>query len=124
MPKESVVLSMIATSAKSAAINAALSSDMVIGLINRRVSRYGEVRSLRYDAEGFHGVLQLLGSAEIVSVDVRELVFAPDCSSVKLAGLTSNVLWCQHLLEDFVEGRAFDIPENVRAYVKPVAKWL
>lgn len=114
----------LAASAKSTAVNAALSSDMVMGLVNKKLCRYGEVRSLRYDEEGFHGMLQLLGSAEIVAVDVRELVFAPDCSSVRLSGLTSNIQWCQHLLEDFVEGRAFDIPENARTYVKPVAKWL
>ena len=118
------MFSKLAASAKNTAINAALSSDMVMGLINKKLYRYGEVRSLRYDADGFHGVVQLLGSAEIVAVDVRELVFAPDCSSVRLSGLASNVQWCQHLLEDFVEGRAFDIPENARTYVKPVVKWI
>jgi len=110
--------------AKEMAINTALSSDMVIGLINKKLARYGEVHSLRWDNEGFHGMVQLLGSAEIVAVNVRELVFAPDCSTVKLVGLTSSALWCQHLLEDFVEGRSFDIPENARVFVKPVAKLL
>ena len=110
--------------AKATAINAALSSDKVLGLINKNISRYGEVHSLRWNNEGFHGMFQLLGSAEIVAVNVRELVFAPECSSVKLTGLTSSALWCQHLLEDFVEGRAFDIPENARVFVRPVAKLL
>ena len=110
--------------AKIAAINAALSNDKLLGLINKNISRYGEVRSLRYDDEGFHGMVQFLGSAEIVAVNVRELVFAPDCSAVRLTGLKSNMLWCQHLLEDFAEGRTFDIPEDARAYVKILAKLL
>ena len=47
-----------------------------------------------------------------------------DCSSVKLEGFSASAPWCQHLLEDFVEGRSFAIPEPARLPLRPLAKML
>ena len=108
---------------KSAAINALLSNKTAMALINGKIARYGEVLSLKYDARGFHAQARLLGSSETVRVSVQKLVFTEGCSAVKLCGFTSSAQWCQHLLEDFVEGKEFDIPLEARHFLKPLAKF-
>ena len=108
---------------KSAAINALLSNKAAMALINGKIARYGEVLSLKYDARGFHAQARLLGSSETVRVSVQKLVFTEGCSAVKLCGFTSSAQWCQHLLEDFVEGKEFDIPLEARPFLKPLAKF-
>ena len=108
---------------KSAAINALLSNKAAMALINGKIARYGEVLTLKYDALGFHAQARLLGSSETVRVSVQKLVFTEGCSAVKLCGFTSSAQWCQHLLEDFVEGKEFDIPLEARPFLKPLAKF-
>ena len=108
---------------KSAAINALLSNKAAMALINGKIARYGEVLSLKYDARGFHAQARLMGSSETVRVSVQKLVFTEGCSAVKLCGFTSSAQWCQHLLEDFVEGKEFDIPLEARPFLKPLAKF-
>ena len=112
----------ILTSGKTALINNILSSKAALMLINNRLSRYGELRSLRYEKECFHAEFRLLGSSETVNVAMKELVFTEECRAVKLGGFSSNAPWCQNLLEDFVEGREFEIAEEARTFVKPLAK--
>ena len=109
---------------KWAAVNSLISNPAVLKMINARLSRYAEILSLRYDREGFHARARLLGSAEEVPVSVRSIHFAPDCSSVKLEGISSGAPWCLHLLQDFVEGRDFPIPEAARLPLRPLAKML
>ena len=111
--------------AKYAAITGLISNPIVLGMLNGgRLGRYAELLSLRCDSEGFHARARLLGSAEEVAVSARRIAFAPDCSSVKLEGISSGAPWCLHLLQDFVEGRDFDIPESARATLRPLAKLL
>jgi len=105
-------------------INSLVSNPAVVKMINGRFSRYAELLSLRYDGEGFHARARLLGSGEEVRVCVRSVVFSADCSSVKLEGFSASAPWCQHLLEDFVEGRSFAIPEPARLPLRPLAKML
>jgi hypothetical protein len=59
-----------------------------------------------------------------VPVSVRNIRFAPDRSSVKLEGISSGAPWCLHLLQDFVKGRDFPIPEAARLALRPLAKML
>ena len=108
---------------KNSAINALLSNKNTLALINGKLSRYGEVLSLQHSESGFHAEARLLGSAETIRVSVRKLAFSEDCSSVKLCGFSSSAQWCQHLLEDFVEGKEFDIPTEARPFLKPLAKF-
>ena len=112
----------IFASGKPALINNILSSKAALKLINSRLSRYGELLSLRYENECFHAEFRLLGSSETVNVAMKKLVFTEECRAVKLGGFSSNAPWCQNLLEDFVEGREFEITEEARTFVKPLAK--
>ena len=108
---------------KNSAINALLSNKNTLALINGKLARYGEVLSLQHDESGFHAQARLLGSSETVCVSVRKLVFSEDCSAVKLCGFSSSALWCQHLLEDFAEGKELDIPTEARPFLKPLVKF-
>ena len=108
---------------KNTAINALLSNKSALALVNGKISRYGEVLSLRYDENGLHADARLLGSSETIRVSVQKLIFTDECSAVKLCGFSSSAQWCQHLLEDFVEGKAFDIPAEARPFLKPLAKF-
>lgn len=108
---------------KNSAINALLSNKNTLALINGKLARYGEVLSLQHSESGFHAEARLLGSAETIRVSVRKLAFSEDCSSVKLCGFSSSAQWCQHLLEDCVEGKEFDIPTEARPFLKPLAKF-
>lgn len=108
---------------KSAAINALLSNKAALALVNGKISRYGEVLSLRYDESGLHAEARLLGSSETVRVSVQKLIFTEECSAVKLCGFSSSAPWLQHLLEDFVAGKKFDMPAEARPFLKPLAKF-
>ena len=108
---------------KSAAINALLSNKTALALVNGKIARYGEVLSLNYDESGFHAEARLLGSSETVRVAVQKLVFSEGCSAVKLCGFSSSAQWSLHLLEDFVEGKEFDIPSEARPFLKPLVKF-
>ena len=108
---------------KNSAINALLSNKTALALVNGKLARYGEVLFLNYDESGFHAEARLLGSSETVRVAVQKLVFSEGCSAVKLCGFSSSAQWCQHLLEDFVEGKEFDIPSEARPFLKPLVKF-
>ena len=111
--------------AKYAAITGLISNPIVLGMLNGgRLGRYAELLSLRCDREGYHASVKLRGSAEEVKVSVRSLAFTPDCSSVKLEGFSSGAPWCLHILQDFVEGRSFDIPESARPTLRKLSKLL
>ena len=112
----------IFTSGKTALINNILSSKAALKLVNSKLSRYGELLSLRYEKECFHAEFRLLGSSETVNVAMKELMFTEDCKAVELGGFSSSAPWCQNLLEDFVEGREFEITGEARTFVKPLAK--
>ena len=105
-------------------INSLVSNPAVVKMINGRFSRYAELLSLRYDGEGLHARARLLGSSEEVGVSVRRIAFAEDCSSVTLEGFHSAAPWCRNLLQDFVEGCRFDIPEAARLALRPLARLL
>ena len=109
---------------RAAALNGLVSHPAVLKMANTRLARYAELLSLNYGREGFHARARLLGSGEEVRVCVRSVVFSADCSSVKLEGFSASAPWCQHLLEDFVEGRSFAIPEPARLPLRPLAKML
>ena len=108
---------------KNSAINALLSNKTAMALVNGKIARYGEILSLKYDDCGLHAEVRLLGSSETILVSVQKLVFTEDCSSVKLCGFRASAQWCQHLLEDFVEGKGFDIPAEARPFLKPLVKF-
>jgi len=121
-PKGAIVFDNIFTSGKTALINNILSSKAALKLVNSKLSRYGELLSLRYEKECFHAEFRLLGSSETVNVAMKELMFTEDCKAVELGGFSSSAPWCQNLLEDFVEGREFEITGEARTFVKPLAK--
>ena len=111
--------------AKYAAITGLISNPIVLGMLNGgRLGRYAELLSLRCDREGYHASAKLRGSAEEVKVSVQKITFSTDCSSVKLEGFSSGAPWCLHILQDFVEGRSFAIPESARSALRPIAKLL
>ena len=101
----------------------ALLNGKVREFVNGKVERYGEVKSLRKDEEGYHALVQLLGSDDILEVSMLSLTLNEDCSAVSLGAFTANRPWLENLLEDYAHGREIAIPEGmVREALKKVPK--
>jgi len=111
-------------SLREKALNAAVSSESVRSRVNEYLSRYGELRSLRYDRDGFHADLRFLGSSEDIKVSVRSVCLSDDCDTVRLEHICASMPWCEHILKDLVEGREFVLPQAARVFLKPVKKLL
>ena len=104
--------------------NAALAA--LLRFANTKIERYGERKGLRRDEEGYHAVLQLLGSAEYLEVTMLGLELNEDCSVARLGPFAANAVWLDNLLEDYARGREVPIPEGpVRSVLSRLPKrWL
>lgn len=102
-------------SAETAAINALLGSDTFMTFVNAKARRYAEIRSVKKTDRGYEAVVRLHGSAESLTIIMRELSISEDGSTVRLAGFSSDTEWLDHVLADFAEGRCIGIPESCRS---------
>ena len=99
--------------------NAALA--VIRDMANRKIERYGEIKSLRRDEEGYHAIVQLLGSADLLEVTMLDITLNEDCSMATLGAFTANEEWLACLLDDYAKGREVPIPEGaVRQTLKKI----
>ena len=102
-----------------AAAKDALTSATARKFLNARMARYGEVRSLRIDSQRRTVAVtcDLVGESSPIEVEVGryELEREDGRDFIRVAGCTSSRPWIAHLLEDFVEGRRFELPAGVRS---------
>ena len=108
---------------KYKAVNTLLSSPAVLGLVNAKVERYGTVTKLAVDEGGCHAEVRLLGRDMPLNNTVGVIEFSDDGGRVTLRDLRGSEAWLQHLLEDFVAGKKFDMPAEARPFLKPLAKF-
>ncbi len=101
--------------------NAALA--VIRDMANKKIERYGELKSLRKDEEGYHAIVQLLGSADLLEVSMLDIELNEDCTMVRLGAFTANEEWLACLLDDHAKGREVPIPEGaVRETLKKIPK--
>lgn len=111
-------------SMKVKTLNTLLSSPAVLGFVNKKVDRYGLVDRLFVDESGYHAEVSLLGRGAALTIDARSIRFSEDGARVSLHGMKASELWLQHLLEDFLEGREFALPEAAVTALKPFRSML
>jgi hypothetical protein len=82
--------------------------------LNGRIERYGSVRELKIDsrAQTVEAVCELQGEAAPITVRVGryEVEEQGQKKFVKVTGCVCNRAWLQHLLQDFVEDKRFEVP--------------
>ncbi len=69
------------------------------------------MQSLEALENGYQTRVLLNSADETLCVLIREIRVSEDKSRVSLHGFESNRKWLTHLLEDFVEGKEFDMPD-------------
>ena len=101
-----------------AGVNKMLQSDTAVGLLERYVGRYAEVRSLSCGAQGgLEAVVRVKGFTEEVKVCLRRVEVAPDSSAITPTDIVADREGIDALLKDFVQGRRFDVPEVARPFM-------
>lgn len=104
---------------KYRSVNMLLSSAPVLGLLNKKVERYGTIEKLFVDESGYHATVGLLGRGASLSIAVGRIELSDDCSRVVLRQMQGSEIWLQHLLEDLVDGREFELPPAAASALKP-----
>ena len=97
----------------------ALTSSTARKFINGKIERYGEVQNLQIDSKRktVTIVCDLIGETEPIQVTVGKYVIEGSGGTdyVRATGITASRPWISKLLEDFVEGRRFEVPSWARA---------
>lgn len=82
--------------------------------INDRIERYGSVRSLRLDskAKSLEVTCELEGEVSPVTVRIAryEIEESGGKKFVRPVKCTCSRPWLEHVLEDYVVGRRFEVP--------------
>ena len=109
---------------KYKAVNTLLASGAVLGLVNAKVQRYGTITRLFVDEGGYHADVRLLGRDAPLSITVGAIEFSEDGGCVTLRRMQGSEVWLQHLLEDMVDGRRFELPPAAASALKPFRSML
>lgn len=106
-----------------APIDKMLSSEAVLGAVERQIGRYAELRALRCaDQGGVEAVLCVKGFSEEFRVVLSKVELAEDGSWFTPSELKADRAGIQALLDDLVRGRRFPIPEKVRPFTGMLKK--
>ena len=92
--------------------NSILNSGPVLGAINKKLSKYGEVKSVSKNDECYHICFCLAGTNEHIEISIKKIVLAEDKKTFSLYGLSSDKVWLDNALKDFVEGKHIPLPDN------------
>lgn len=92
--------------------NAILNSSCALSIINKKIERYAIVSEITKEENGFLLKFRLLNEDNDIVVYLKEICLNDDGRTVSLHGFQSDTAWLQHILEDFVEGREFLLPDN------------
>jgi hypothetical protein len=82
--------------------------------LNERIARYGRIERFRLDSQEkkIEVICQLDGEPAPIAVNVEKYVVTTDGSKryIELSRCTCSRPWLQNLLNDFAEGRRFELP--------------
>ena len=97
-------------------------SFMVETLLRKRLEAYGRVLEFDLNSRQRQAAVKILlrGETEPVTLNVVEygLVADANCVSLTILRATGSRPWLTQLLEEFVVGRSFPIPEKYSSVVK------
>lgn len=93
-------------------VNALINSATVLNLINSKIERYASVKRIEKGDSGYLVCFMLAGDGSEITVRLGEIRLNEQKNAVLLHGLSSTMPWLQHVFEDFVEGKSFELPEN------------
>lgn len=93
-------------------VNGIVNSAMILNLINRKLERYGSIQRIEKSEYGYDVCFQLAGDGRDITVHIDEIRMNARKDACSLHGLSSNVVWLQHIFEDFIEGGEFKLPDN------------
>lgn len=92
--------------------NSLLNSTPVLSAINRKLEKYGEVKKIDKNDEGYHISFSLAGTNEDIELTIKEIVLSGDKKTFSLQGLSADKTWLDNILKDFVEGKLIPLPDN------------
>ena len=92
--------------------NATINNPLALKAINKKIERYAEIYSITKTDHGYHVELALIGNEQSVNLEVREIRLSEDKKHISLHGLKASIVWIHHLLEDHIEGKEFETPDN------------
>ena len=92
--------------------NSLLNSQPVLSAINRKLEKYGEVKKIDKNDDGYRISFSLAGTNNDIELAIKEIVVSDDKKNFSLYGLSSDTLWLNNILKDFVEGKLIPLPEN------------
>lgn len=95
-----------------------LADRYTLSIINKEKERYANISEIYKYGNGFYLKFRLLNDDRDITINIRNVCLTDDGHFVSLYGFKSNSAWLQHILEDFVEGKKFYLPDS-----EPVKRW-
>ena len=92
--------------------NSILNSGPVLGAINKKIEKYGTVKKVNKNDNGYRIRFTLAGTNEDIELAIKEIVISEDKKAFSLCGLSSDKMWLDNALKDFVEGKLIPLPDN------------
>ena len=92
--------------------NSLLNSQPVLSAINRKLKKYGEVKKINKNDDGYCISFCLAGTNEDIELTIKEIVLSGDKKTFSLQGLSADKTWLDNILKDFVEGKLIPLPDN------------
>ena len=92
--------------------NSILNSGPVLGAINKKIEKYGAVKKIDKNDNGYRISFALAGTNEDIELAITEIVLSEDKKTFSLCGLSADKVWLDNALKDFVEGKNIPLPDN------------
>ena len=92
--------------------NSILNSGPVLGAINKKIEKYGAVKKINKNDDGYRISCTLAGTNEDIEIAIKEIVLSEDKNTFSLSGLSADKVWLDNALKDFVEGKNIPLPDN------------
>lgn len=83
-----------------------------LSTLYKEKERYANISEISKCGNGIHLKFRLLNDNRDINVDIRKVCLRDDGHVVSLYGFKSDSAWLQHILEDFVEGKKFLLPDS------------
>ena len=92
--------------------NSILNSGSVLGAINKKFEKYGVVKKINKNDDGYRISFTLAGTNEGIELAIKEIVLSEDKKTFSLCGLSADKIWLDNVLRDFVDGKLISLPDN------------
>ena len=90
--------------------------------INSKIKEYGEVLEIKLDSKTKHARVKVLLKGESkpleIIVDEYEITREAGKSSIRILKASSNRLWMDAALQNFIVDKEFNVPEKAVSYME------